>query len=132
MLLIGAILCAIAVILWIRIERDLRAHRDWCAHAAKADGVVARIGQREWLSRNKPASDDRVLAVPVVRFRAKNGGEYEFDAPDAPGEVGAAVEVAYDPEVPSTARTVVMLRRGGCVAVMFVAGVVLVGWGAMQ
>jgi hypothetical protein len=95
--------------------------------------VVSRIGRRGWYSRNEPTGDDdNVSTVPVVRFRAANGVEYEFDADDAPSRVGAAVPVAYDPALPSTARIEVQRRKLGCVMFALVVGLMLIPWGVAR
>ena len=87
--------------------------------------MVSRVGQRDHLSRNKPTDSDSITTVPVVRFKAANGVEYEFDAPGAPLKVGTPVAVAYDPALPSSARTLVRTRRIGCAAILLIAALVL-------
>lgn len=131
--LLGAIVCGIAVVMLFVHERDYRAHRRWCATAAKAEGVVSRIGQRGWYSRNEPTGDeDNVSSVPVVRFKAANGVEYEFDAGDAPSHVGSVVQVAYDPALPSTARVESQRRKLGCVVFVLAGGLSLILWGVAR
>lgn len=95
--------------------------------------MVSRIGQRGWHSRNEPTGDEEhVSTVPVVRFKAANGVEYEFDAGDAPSRVGAVVQVAYDPALPSTARVESQRRKLGCVVFVLVVGLALILWGAAR
>ena len=131
LILTGAALCAIGLLLLFQQERDFRAHRRWCAKAAKAEGAVARIGRRNWHSRNEPTSDDSYQTVPVVRFRAASGAEHEFDAREAPAQVGAAVEVAYDPALPSNAKVVTRKRQPGCGVVFLAVGVAVILWGSV-
>ena len=107
---VGATACALSEVFgWIALKVQ-REHRRFCARATRADGVVSRLGQR----RDQGLSEDavgnptgtRYITVPVVRFRAANGTDYEIDAPEAPMTVGAAVQVAYDPAQPSGGRAV--------------------------
>lgn len=124
--IIGAVLVLLAIVMLIHAERVHRAHVRWCATASRAEGVVSRVGRRHWHSRNEPTSDDRLTTVAVVRFRAANGVEYEFDGRDAPKQAGAQVEVAYDPASPSTAHAVARTRRYGCIVMMVIAGLALI------
>ena len=126
MIYLGAFLCLLAMAMLIVEERTFRARRRRCETAAKAEGVVTRIGRRGHLSRNEPTSSDRYRTVPVIRFRAANGVEYEFDAPRAPKSAGTKVQVAYDPGMPSTAELVVTARQVGCAALMGAIGIALI------
>jgi hypothetical protein len=129
---VGGLLLMIGVVSVLHARREQRRHEAWCTSAAKAQGVVSRIGRRYWLSRNQPSTGDRVDRVPVVKFRAANGVEYEFDAHDAPSTQGAAVHVAYDASSPSTA--VVLNRRPkyGCAGVLMVLGAGMIVWELVQ
>lgn len=130
--LLGALLVAIAAGTAFHARRDQRRHDAWCASAAKAQGVVSRVGRRHWLSRNEPGTGDRVDRVAVVRFRAANGVEYEVDSPDAPSEPGAAVQVAYDAASPSTAVVVHRRQNYGCAVILVVVGVGMIVWELFQ
>jgi hypothetical protein len=120
--LAGALALA-ALAIAVTEERQYRAHRRFCATAARAEGLVSRLGLRRHLSRNAPRSSDHVHRVPVVRFRASDGVEYEFDSEDAPREVGAKVDVAYSAEVPSTAYVVRTRRNFGCALIVLAAAI---------
>ncbi|HEY5611771.1 MAG TPA: DUF3592 domain-containing protein [Thermoanaerobaculia bacterium] len=130
---VGATACGIASALgWVE-ERAHRKHQQWCANApAKAEGVVSRIGTRGYHSRNKPTESDTVHAMPIVRFRAANGVEYEVDAPSAPHEVGTPQQVAYDPASPTDARVVARPRKHGCAVVLLAAGIALLIFGIVR
>ncbi len=93
---------------------------------SRAEGVVSRVGRRGWNSRNEPTSSDDIATVPIVRFRAANGIEYEFDAGDAPQKLGAPVVVAYDPDLPSTAYLVERTKKLGCAVLFAAAGLFLI------
>ncbi|HYI09696.1 MAG TPA: DUF3592 domain-containing protein [Thermoanaerobaculia bacterium] len=125
----GAAACAVAAFFWRADSKAHRSHEVWCAGAAKAEGFVSRIGRRGHLSRNAPTSSDSFYTVPIVRFRAADGVEYEIDAADAPKTVGAPLQVAYDPNLPSGARPVPRTRKIGCSVVLLAIGIFLVGWG---
>jgi len=129
---IGAFLWVVAITMLVVEERAVRARRRWCATAARAEGEVARIGRRGYHSRNEPTSSVRFVTVPVVRFRAANGAEYEFDAPGVPKKVGEKVQVAYDAKLPSTAQVVGAARQVGCAVVLGAIGIVLIGFGVFQ
>ena len=106
----GAVVCAVGVVTaWIAVKTQ-REHRRWCVGKARAIGVVSRISARRTGGLSEDAgggsADPAQIATPVVRFRAANGVEYEIDAVEAPQEVGAVVEVAYDPALPSGGRAV--------------------------
>lgn len=88
-----------------------------------------RIGRRGYHSRNEPTSSSRFVTVPVVRFRAANGAEYEFDAPGVPKKVGEKVQIGYDAKLPSTAQVVGAARQAGCAMVLGAIGLALVGFG---
>jgi hypothetical protein len=127
---VGATACALSTVFgWIAIKRQLE-HRAWCARGVKADGVVSRLAERRGTGLSEDAAgmptDPNVSLVPVVRFRAANGIEYEIDAPEAPATIGSVVQVAYDPALPSGARAIDRTPKVGCAVVLFVAGVALV------
>lgn len=126
----GGAACAGAVLFWLAETKAQREHLRWCARAATAGGVISRIAERgRELSRNEPSDDDPIHHVPVVRFRASDGAEYEFEASDIPQTVGAAVTVAYDAAMPSTARVLQRRSRWGCGVVLLVAGIALIAFG---
>lgn len=129
---LGAVLMGIAAATVVHARRDQRRHEAWCASAAHAQGVVSRVGRRHWLSRNEPTSSDRVQTVAVVRFRAANKVEYEFDSPDAPSVAGAAVQVAYDASSPSTARVIQRRPRYGCAIILLGLGLAMIAWELVQ
>lgn len=122
----GGTAAALGLVFAIASWKSQRDHNAWTRDKTRARGVVSRIGLRGHLSRNKPTFDDGGLAVPVVRFTAENGADYEIDAGDAPHRVGAEVEVAYDPALPSDGRMVARTPKIGCAAVLLAIGVALV------
>lgn len=75
------------------------------------------------------SSDRNVSIVPVVRFRAADGIEYEIDAPDAPAKIGSVVQVAYESMQPSGARAISRTPKIGCAILLFVVGVALIAIG---
>lgn len=130
---VGATACALSVVFgWIAIKVH-REHRAWCDRGMKADGVVSRLAERRGAGLSEDAvgtpSAPSVFLMPVVRFRAANGIDYEIDAPDAPKEIGCVVKVAYEPAQPSGARAVSRPPKIGCAVVLFVVGVMLVAVG---
>lgn len=122
----GAAASSLGVAFWIADWTSGRNHAARCAGLERAKGVVSKIGRRGFHSRNKPSFDDSGVLVSVVTFRASNGVEYAFDAPDAPRTVGAAVDVAYDPAAPSGALLVTRVPKIGCSVVLLLAGVALI------
>ena len=127
---IGAASCAFAAFLWHKETKTHREHAAWCDAHTKADGVVSRIATRNHLSRNPLTSDEeKVYAVPVVRFRAANGVEYEVDASDSHHKEGTPLQVAYDPALPSDGRVVARTKKIGCAVILLAIGVFLMGWG---
>lgn len=122
----GVAASAIGAAFGIAEWRSGRAHAARCAQLQRATGTVSRIARRGHLSRNKPSFEDGGLLVSVVTFRAANGVAYEFDAPDAPQTVGAEVDIAYDPDAPSSALLVRRIPKIGCSAVLLIAGVALI------
>ena len=70
--------------------------------------------------------------VPIVRFRAYNNVEYEIEAPEAPKEVGAAFQVAYDPAQPSGGRGVERVPKVLLPILMLAFGVVLAAVAAFR
>lgn len=130
---VGATVCALsAVFAWIAMKTH-REHRTWCARGVKADGVVSRLAERRGMGLSEDSagmpSGENAVRVPVVRFRAANGIEYEIDAPDAPTEIGSVVQVAYEPAQPSGARAVSRTPKIGCAVVLVIIGVALVAFG---
>lgn len=115
-------LCLAAVAAAIEV-RDQRRHDRFCSRAARTQGVVSRLARRH-LSRNEPAFDDPNRGLPIVRFTASNGIEYEFDARDAPREVGSEVVVAYLEKQPSSSRLARRQRKPGCVVILLVLAIV--------
>ena len=126
---VGAASCGLATIWWWSERKAHRAHVTWTVNAVKADGVVSRLARRRHLSRNEPTTSDNLSMVPIVRFRAADGVEYEIDAPDAPRTIGAAVPVGYELASPSSARPLQRTRRLGCAAFLLVVGIALIAIG---
>lgn len=124
LLVAGGIALLLAVASWLIELKAAREHSAWLTGKARAEGTVVRISLKDHLSRNAPASDEPGRAWPVIRFRAANKVEYEFDAPDAPTQIGSVVEVAYDSALPSNARAVARTPKIGC-AIAFLAGAVV-------
>lgn len=127
---IGATACVAGGIFgWIAMKTQ-RAHRAWCARATKVDGVVSRMAERRGQGLSEDAAGmptgPNVFTVPVVRFRAANGIEYEIDGPEATREIGSVVQVAYAPALPSDARVVDRTPKVGCAIGIFVVGAILV------
>lgn len=93
----------------------------------KTEGVVSRIAERKDYSGPRDSYDNiSVIEVPIVRFRASNGHDYELDGPSGIGEVGAKVAVAYNPDLPSDARALATnAYRGGCGFILIVIGLAL-------
>ena len=120
-LVVAAAAFAAAALTWRSQRRQRFEHEEFCAAAARTTGVISRIGRRGYHSRNPPTSSDKVHTVAVVRFKAHDGVEYEIDAPGAPKTPGLSVEVAYDPEMPSTARLVAQRGHAGCTIVFLLA-----------
>lgn len=131
---VGATTCGLSLVFgWVAIKTH-RDHRRWCAQAVKADGVVSRLAERRssgGLSEDAAgvSTGTNVGMVPVARFRADDGIEYEIDAPEAPAEIGFVILVAYEPGRPSGARVVSRTPKIGCAVVLFVVGVMLVAIG---
>ena len=132
----GATLSALAAVFGGIALKVQREHRRFCAQGIRADGVVSRLAQRrgQGLSENAMghSTGTRYITIPVARFRATNGIEYEIDAPEAPMTVGAPVQVAYDPALPSGGRVVDRTPKIGCAVVLLVLGVILVAIGSSR
>ncbi len=132
---VGAVAFAAATVFGWSALRAQRAHARWCESHTKAEGVVSRLVQRRV---NGGLSEDAMgnstsptkATIPVVRFRALNGVEYEIDAPEVPHQVGAVVAIAYDPALPSGGRAVVRVPKIGCAVPLLIAGAILVAVGA--
>lgn len=126
------------VLCWcVRIVRVGAAHARWCASRTRTDGVVSRVVERRVNgSFSEDAggmpTDPATITVAVVRFRALDGVEYEFDTQEVPLEVGAEVAVAYDPALPSDARAVARTPKIGCAALLLLAGAILLVVGASR
>lgn len=127
LLAFGLLLCITGIWESIATKRKQQEHLRWVARAAKAEGVVSRISQRKDYSGPSDSYDNiSVDPVPIVRFRAADGLEYEFDGPNKIGEVGTPVPVAYNRELPSDARAVATTGyRGGCGFILLAIGLAL-------
>jgi hypothetical protein len=137
LMIAGAVSCVAGAGFWWMEIAEERKHRSKLATYARGRGVVSRIAIRGWLSKNEPTElaiedDEKVKKVPVVRFRASDGAEYEFDAPDAPHTIGAEVDVAYDPAIPSSAQMTTRQKKPGCAIILFVIGIALIAYGALK
>lgn len=132
LMVLGGSAVALSFGFWIAERKARRAHEAWCATAARADGVVSRLGLRGHYSRNPPTDEDRNWYIPVVRFRAADGAEYEFDAEGTRAKVGARVRVAYEPALPSNARALERPGRMGCAAILLAAGLALLITGLVR
>jgi hypothetical protein len=132
---VGGVACAAAAAFGWGALRAQRAHARWCASRTRADGVVSRVVRRR---RNGGLAEDAAglptdpasTRTPVVRFRARDGVEYEIDAPEAPARIGATVALAYDPALPSDGRAIERTPKIGCAALLLLAGALLVAIGA--
>ena len=111
-------------------------HKRWCAKRPRLKGMVSRIAERRAQGLSEDAAGfstgTHYRAVPVVRFQAPNGVEYEIDADEAPNEIGAEVEVAYDPAQPSGARAVQRVPKIGLCIPLIVVGGALAAYAAAQ
>lgn len=120
---------------WIALKVQ-REHREWCEGKTKVDAVVSRIAERRRQTLSEDAAGNSTgnvdALVPIARFRASNEVEYEIEAPEAPMEVGAAVEVAYDPELPSAGRGVERAPKVAIPILLMVFGAVLAAVGASR
>jgi hypothetical protein len=120
---------------WIALKAQ-REHRRWCEGKARVEGVVSRLAARRRQGLGEDASGMSTgnvdTTVPIVRFRAGNGVEYEIEAPEAPMTVGAVVEVAYDPALPSGGRGVERVPKVGIPVALLVVGAILVAVGASR
>ena len=117
----GIFLAAFGVVtgaIALKVQRD---HRLWCAGKTRVTGVVSRLAQRRTNARSGPSQ----RLVPMVRFRATNGVEYEVEADEIEREVGIPVEIAYDPALPSDGRAVKRVPKVGLPVLMILFGVVL-------
>jgi hypothetical protein len=121
LLVAGGIALVLAIASWLIDLKAAREHAAWLTGKTRTEGTVVRVGLRDHLSRNEPVSDEKGRVSPVIRFRAANSVEYEFDAPDAPTEIGSVVQIAYEPALPSNARAVARTPKIGC-AIVFLAG----------
>lgn len=124
---IGGVSLLVAVAVWLAERRAQAELAAWFAAALEAEGTV-RISERN-LSRNKVSGDDSD-PVPVVRFRAIDGVEYEFDARYSELKAGERVRVAYSPTLHSDARLLSDRGSGhrGSIAIAVLAALLL-GYG---
>ena len=132
----GAVVAAAgAVFGWVALKVQ-REHRQWCEDKPRAEGVVSRLARRRRQGLSEDASGTPTgnvdVLVPIVRFRAANSIEYEIEAQEAPMEVGAAFQVAYDPELPSGGRGVERVPKVGIPIFLLVVGIVLAAVGAIR
>lgn len=123
---IGVALLFLAAFFWFTEAKKKREHQKWCASRVTTEGVVSRIALRGHYSKNAPTSDEKKWSVPIVRFRASDGVEYEIDAANVRRRVGIAVMVAYDPASPSSGLPVAYTPKVGCSIVLAVIGIVLI------
>ena len=125
-LIVAGIVFAIGAGTWLYSIKVHRAHVAWLEGKTRAIGTVTRLSRRYIRAADGPGDEESVSKVPIVKFRAANGGEYEVDAPDAPATIGAEVEVAYDPALPSDGRGVVRVKKVGCSVMLIVIAAALV------
>jgi hypothetical protein len=127
-LVLGSLALAFALGAAFAESRAAPRHRTLTERWTRAQGTVSRISNPYHLSRNRPRSGDRKRTVPVVRFRASDGVEYEFDDHCAPRQVGASVEIAYDPTLPSGARVANRRSGWGCAMILALAALAAFAW----
>ncbi|HEX7708802.1 MAG TPA: DUF3592 domain-containing protein [Thermoanaerobaculia bacterium] len=124
---VGVLLCVAGI--WERFtdKRKRRENLQWIDSAVRTEGVISRVSERKDYSGHRDTYDNiATLAVPIVRFRAADGHDYEFDGPNGLGEVGAKVSVAYNPDLPSDARAIATTGyRGGCGFILIAIGLAL-------
>jgi hypothetical protein len=130
----GAVVGAVGLVTcWIAV-RTQREHRRWCAGKSRVQATVSRMAERWQGSLSEDATgnsaDPGGTTVPIARFRAANGVEYEVEAPEAPKEIGAKVEVAYDPALPSHGRGVERVSKVALPIGLIVVGAALAAAGA--
>lgn len=126
-ILIGGATLLVAVAVWFAERRSQTELAAWFAVALEAEGTV-RISERH-PSRNKVSFEDSD-PVPVVRFRAQDGVEYEFDATYARLNAGDRVRVAYSPTLHSDARLLSDRRSGhGCSIAIAAAAALVLAYG---
>lgn len=130
-LIAGALAAAGAAIGFLAELKEKREHHAFCTTAARAEGVVSRISERGHATKNERSEEEK-FEVPIVRFRAADGAEYEFDAPHLPRTLGMAVEVAYDPVLPSNARPLQRQRRSGCAIFLAALALILIANGMIR
>ena len=93
-------LVVFAFIAW-RMRREKAAHDEWVARRQRVTGIVERFSVSE-------SSESLTEYTPVIIYQVKGqtyqiGGERSTEQQPP---VGSEIEVAYDPELPSTARVV--------------------------
>lgn len=124
LLAVGLVLCVAGISENVFAGRKRRADRRWLDSAVKTEGVVSRtVERKDYSGPSDSYGNISVAEVPIVRFRASNGHEYEIDAPSEVGGVGAKVPVAYNPDLPSDARALAPnVYRGGCGYILLLIG----------
>lgn len=125
---VALVLCVAGV--WERVAWKRRSAEDrrWVEAAVRTEGVVSRLVDRKDHSGPRDSNDNIAIhEVPVVRFRAASGQEYEIDGPNGmKGEIGRKVPVAYNPDLPSDACVLLPAAyRGGCGFILIAIGLAL-------
>ena len=130
----GAVLAAAGAVTGAIALKAQRDHRKWCEARTRTEGVVSRIAARRVHGLSEDAAGMPTgnvdASIPIVRFRASNNVEYEIEAPEAPMEVGATFEVAYDPASPSAGRGVKRMPKVALPIVLLAGGAILAAIGA--
>lgn len=127
-LAIAAVLIAFGIRERAAEKKKAIADAAWLARATKTEGVISRrkVHGGEY-SRNKELPDPYEERHAVVRFRAADKVEYEFDARSDLGKTGDLVPVAYNPDLPSDAREIgARNTSGGCAYLLFAIALALV------
>jgi hypothetical protein len=87
-----------------KMQREWREHRNWLAGKVRVSGVVERFSISEGSFESS-----QTTYTPVIVYRAHSGHLYSIHGETAATQepaIGTAVDVAYDPALPSTARVV--------------------------
>lgn len=93
-------LVVFAFIAW-RMRRERAEHDVWVGRAQRATGIVERFSVSE-------SSESLTEYTPVIVYQVK-GQKYQIGGERSTEQqppVGSEIEVAYDPELPSSARVV--------------------------